>query len=142
VYAARFDAGRRFVRQAAVGAGALPRGALVGMNVIVAGEPMNRFALVVDFQVKPEHLAKFNELIAVNAKASVGTEPGCRQFDVLRTLDDPCRVLLYEVYDSDDAFKTHLEQAHTKTFLGQVKELVTAQTVLKLARTVAPTKGG
>jgi autoinducer 2-degrading protein len=102
---------------------------------------MNRFVLVVDFQVRPEHLAKFNEQIAVNAKASVGTEPGCRQFDVLRTLDDPCRVLLYEVYDSEDAFKTHLEQAHTKTFLGQAKELVVKQTVVKCARTVAPAKG-
>ena len=49
--------------------------------------------------------------------------------------------MLYEVYDSEDAFKTHLEQAHTKTFLGQVKELVTKQTALKLARTVAPAKG-
>ena len=102
---------------------------------------MNRFVLVVDFQVRPEHLAKFNEQIAVNAKASVGTEPGCRQFDVLRTLDDHCRVLLYEVYDSEDAFKAHLEQAHTKTFLGQAKELVVKQTVLKCVRTVAPAKG-
>ena len=63
------------------------------------------------------------------------------QFDVLRAIDDPCRVALYEVYDSEDAFKAHLEQAHTKAFLGQVKELVTKQSVLKLARTVAPAKG-
>ena len=103
---------------------------------------MNRFVLVVDFQVKPESLAKFNEQIAVNAKASVAKEPGCRQFDVLRAIDDPCRVVLYEVYDSEDAFKAHLEQPHTKTFLGLAKELVAKQSVTKLARTVAPAKGG
>lgn len=103
---------------------------------------MNKFVLIVEFQVKPESLAQFNELIAVNAKASVASEPGCRQFDVLRALDDPCRIVLYEVYDSEDAFKTHLEQAHTKAFLGRAKELVTKQTVLKLTRTVAPAKGG
>ena len=102
---------------------------------------MNRFVLIVEFQVKPESLARFNELIAVNAKASVASEPGCRQFDVLRAVDDPCRIVLYEVYDSEDAFKTHLEQAHTKTFLGQAKALVNGQTVLKLTRTVAPAKG-
>jgi quinol monooxygenase YgiN len=101
---------------------------------------MNKFVLIVEFQVKPESLARFNELIAVNAKASVASEPGCRQFDVLSTVDDPCRVVLYEVYDSEGAFNTHLEQVHTKTFLGQVKELVTKQAVLKLARTVAPAK--
>jgi (4S)-4-hydroxy-5-phosphonooxypentane-2,3-dione isomerase len=102
---------------------------------------MNKFVLIVEFQVKPESLTRFNEQIAVNAKASVANEPGCRQFDVLRAIDDPCRVALYEVYDSEDAFKTHLEQAHTKAFLDQVKELVTKQSVLKLARTVAPAKG-
>jgi autoinducer 2-degrading protein len=102
---------------------------------------MNEFVLIVEFQVKPESLAQFDEQIAVNAKASVADESGCRQFDVLRAIDDPCRVVLYEVYDSEDAFKTHLEQAHTKAFLGQVKELVTKQSVHKLARTVAPAKG-
>jgi autoinducer 2-degrading protein len=102
---------------------------------------MNRFVLVVEFQVKPESLAKFNELIAVNAKASVASEPGCRQFDVLSAVEDPSPGGHNKVYDSEGAFKTHLEQAHTKTFLGQVKELVTKQSVLKLARTVAPAKG-
>jgi len=102
---------------------------------------MNEFVLVVEFQVKPESLARFNEQIAVNAQASVAKEPGCRQFDVLRAIDDPCRVMLYEVYDSEDAFKAHLDQAHTKTFLGLAKELVSKQSVLKLARTEAPAKG-
>jgi len=102
---------------------------------------MNKFVLIVEFQVKPESLTKFNEQIAINAKASVAREPGCRQFDVLRAIDDPCRVALYEVYDSEDAFKAHLEQAHTRTFLGLAKELVTKQSVVKLTRAVAPVKG-
>ena len=56
---------------------------------------MNKFVLVVEFDVKPESLQKFNELIAVNAKASVREEPGCRQFDVLQDLDNPSHVVLY-----------------------------------------------
>jgi quinol monooxygenase YgiN len=101
---------------------------------------MSEFVLIVEFQVKPERRAEFDERIAVNAKASVASEPGCRQFDVLRALDDPNRVVLYEVYDSEDAFKTHLEQPHTEAFLGVAKDLVAKQTLLKLSRTVAPAK--
>ena len=48
--------------------------------------------------------------------------------------------MLYEVYDSEEAFKTHLEQPHTTAFLAAAKELVAKQTVVKLARTVAPAK--
>ena len=99
---------------------------------------MNKFVLVVEFDVKPESLQKFNELIAVNAQASVREEPGCRQFDVLQDLDNPSHIVLYEVYDSAEAFQAHMGMAHTQTFLSQAKPLVNKQTAYKLKRTVAP----
>ena len=100
---------------------------------------MNKFVLIVEFQVKPDSLEKFNQAIAINAKASVSEEPGCRQFDVLHNQDDPNHVVLYEVYDSEAAFRDdHMKRKHTQTFLAQAKELVTKQTVYKLERTVAP----
>lgn len=99
---------------------------------------MNKFVLIVEFQVKPESLDRFNQLIEINARASVADEPGCRQFDVLRANDDPCRIVLYEVYDSEDAFKAHMGFSHTQTFLAAAKPLVDKQTVTRLTRTVAP----
>jgi quinol monooxygenase YgiN len=99
---------------------------------------LNKFVLVVEFDVKPESLQKFNELIAVNAQASVREEPGCRQFDVLHDLDRPNHVVLYEVYDSAEAFQAHMGMKHTQTFLAAAKPLVDKQTAFKLKRTVAP----
>ena len=99
---------------------------------------MNKFVLIVEFDVKPEHLPQFNQLIAVNAAASVAEEPGCRQFDVLQTEDNPNRIVLYEVYDSAAAFQDHLGRKHTQTFLAAMKPLITKQTAYKLKRTVAP----
>ena len=99
---------------------------------------MNKFVLIVDFDVKPEHLARFNELIAVNAKASVADEPGCRQFDVLQDQENPNRIVLYEVYDSPAAFQDHMSRQHTQTFLAAAKPLINKQTAYKLKRTVAP----
>lgn len=99
---------------------------------------MNKFVLIVEFDVKPEHLGRFNELIAVNAKASVADEPGCRQFDVLQDQDNPNRIVLYEVYDSPAAFQDHMGRRHTQTFLAAAKPLINKQTAYKLKRTVAP----
>jgi autoinducer 2-degrading protein len=100
---------------------------------------MNNAVLLVELQVKPECLDQFNEAIRVNSTASVG-EPGCRQFDVLRSQDDPCRVFLYEVYENADAVKAHVGQVHTQKFLGLAKGFVTKQTMTRLARTFAPAK--
>ena len=99
---------------------------------------MNKFVLIVEFDVTPEHLARFNELIAVNAKASVAEESGCRQFDVLQDADKPNRIVLYEVYDSAAAFQDHMGRKHTQTFLAAAKPLVQKQVAYKLKRVVAP----
>jgi quinol monooxygenase YgiN len=99
---------------------------------------LNKFVLIVEFDVKPEHLSRFNQLIAVNAKASVAEEPGCRQFDVLQDAEQPNRIVLYEVYDDAAAFQDHLGRKHTQTFLAAAKPLVDKQSAYKLKRTVAP----
>jgi quinol monooxygenase YgiN len=58
---------------------------------------------------------------------------------VLHNQDDPNHVVLYEVYDSEAAFRDdHMKRKHTQTFLAQAKELVTKQTAYRLKRTVAP----
>ena len=99
---------------------------------------MGSYVLIVTFQVKPEHLERFNQMIDVNARASVREEPGCRQFDVMRGNDDPCMVVLYEVYDNEDAFKTHATMNHTQTFLGAAKEMITGRSTMRLERMLAP----
>ena len=66
---------------------------------------MNKFVLVVEFDVKPECLDEFNRLIDINAHASVANEAGCYQFDVVRGMEDPSKILLYEVYASEEALR-------------------------------------
>ena len=99
------------------------------------------FGLVVEFEVKREHLERFNELVAENARLSVSNETGCRQFDVLQDESDPCRVVLYEIYDDVDAFKnSHMPADHTQRFLTAARELVTAQRPRRLVRIAANAK--
>lgn len=43
---------------------------------------------------------------------STRKEAGNIRFDVLQQKDDPCRFFLYEVYESDEAVKSHKETTH------------------------------
>ncbi|MFC6522856.1 putative quinol monooxygenase [Undibacterium arcticum] len=99
---------------------------------------MNKFVLLVEFQVKPDDLTQFMDLVNANAHASVADEPGCLQFDVMQTLDDPCKVVLYEVYASENAFKEHMAMPHTQSFLAAGKPLVSGQKGLPMSRKAAP----
>lgn len=99
---------------------------------------MNKFVLIVEFDVKPECRERFDAAIAINARASVANEPGCFQFDVMRSTDDPNKVVLYEVYANAAAFQAHLAMEHTRTFLGLAKDFVKGQSAVKLERVVYP----
>jgi len=56
----------------------------------------------------------------------------------VRGMEDPSKILLYEVYASEEAFKVHMGWAHTQTFLAAAKPLITRQAATRWLRSVAP----
>ena len=102
---------------------------------------MGPFVLVVEFEVNPENLDRFHELIAENARKSVANEPGCRQFDVMRAHDQANRVLLYEVYDDQAAFEAHAKMPHVAEFFREAKPMLLEQKARRLERVTAASKG-
>jgi (4S)-4-hydroxy-5-phosphonooxypentane-2,3-dione isomerase len=69
------------------------------------------FVTLVHVHVKPEHVDPFIDATRANHEASV-REPGNVRFDVLRSVEDRNRFLLYEWYVDEDAAKAHKETAH------------------------------
>jgi len=84
------------------------------------------FVVTVVFVAKPEFRAQFRKAMIENAEASRTREPGCRQFDVCESADG-AEIFLYEIYDSEAAFKAHLATDHFKRF----NELTTPWTAEK-----------
>ena len=88
--------------------------------------------ILVEFLVKPDFVQRFARLISANAKASVEKEPGCRRFDVLLAPDDPCRFVLYEIYDDAAAFDRHIETRHFKAFAAATEGQIVERSVRRL----------
>lgn len=87
------------------------------------------FVVTVTFQIKPDQFEAFLPLMVQNAEASLTTEDGCRQFDVCTDETRPEEVFLYEVYDDEAAFKTHLKTPHFLKFDADVAEMISEKTV-------------
>jgi len=69
-----------------------------------------------EFVAKPGRIDAFLALAQDDASRSLADEPGCRQFDVVRTEGAPLHVLFCEVYDSRAAFEAHLRTPHLARF--------------------------
>jgi len=72
-------------------------------------------------KVKPENLQDFIDAMVGNHKGSV-MEPGNIRFDVLQQADDPCRFMIYEVFESEEAVKMHKETSHYLRWRERVKD--------------------
>jgi quinol monooxygenase YgiN len=68
---------------------------------------MSKVALVVEFDVKPEHRKAFEEVIRSHARRTREAEPGCLQFDVLIPQREANKVFLFECYRDSAAFDAH-----------------------------------
>ena len=85
------------------------------------------FVVIAEFVVKEGMLEVFLARAFDDAQSSLAKEPGCLQFDVLRTSDHPNRVLFYEVYQSRQAFDEHLKTPHVDKFRALLSEYVQAE---------------
>jgi len=61
--------------------------------------------------VKPENMDDFIAATTENHEASI-EEPGNMRFDVLQSMADPTRFLLYEAYQSEEAAAAHKKKEH------------------------------
>ena len=84
------------------------------------------FVLVVNLRIKPENVERFMAMVLANAREA-RNEPGCRQFDVLVDPQDKTQVMLYEVYNDDQAFEVHQQTPHFKKYLAEAVPLLASR---------------
>lgn len=90
------------------------------------------YAILVEFDLKPDSRPAFMPLMLDNASRSLADEPGCMVFDVLSRADDGDRVVLYEIYRDRVAFDDHLRSPHFLSFDSGVRDYVAAKRVTEL----------
>jgi autoinducer 2-degrading protein len=91
--------------------------------------------ITVRFIIKVGHEDSFLSRVNRQAKDTLGSERGCKQFDVCRDLHDPRRFFLYEVYADDAAFATHLQSPHLQSFDTDTAISIEERTVERWHRT-------
>ena len=85
--------------------------------------------VVVRFEAKADGVDDFLRAVRQQAVDSLALEEACRRFDVAVNRDDPRQVLLYEIYDSREAFNDHLQSEHFRRFDALVVDWVAAKNV-------------
>jgi len=80
----------------------------------------------VHVRVKPEFVNDFIEASVLNHEGSV-MEPGNLRFDFVQQADDPCRFMLYEAFESEEAVAAHKTTEHYLKWRDVVKDMMADQ---------------
>ncbi len=94
---------------------------------------MSHFAIEVVVRVRSGQGDEFTPLILANARAAVRDEPGCRDFRVFRSEDDPDTFVLVEEYDDAAALEAHRATPHYAAFGAAAGDLIVEKTLRRLA---------
>jgi len=73
--------------------------------------------------VKQEMVEEFIKESTANHRESV-KEPGNLRFDFLQQADDPCRFMIYEAYESDEAAAAHKNTPHYQRWRTIVENMM------------------
>jgi autoinducer 2-degrading protein len=73
--------------------------------------------------VKAENIQDFIKAMVENHKGSV-EEPGNMRFDVLQNADDPCRFMIYEAFETEEAVLHHKNTPHYLKWRDTVQEFM------------------
>jgi len=90
------------------------------------------FALVVRFQVRPDRLDEFDELVGRTLVGITAHEPGTLTYLPMRVDGDDTARIFIEVYADEAAFHAHEEQPHTRDFLAALEALLVSVRIERL----------
>ncbi len=87
------------------------------------------YIVTVEFVIWPQHVEEFLQVMQEQARRSLTLEADCHQFDVCIDPQDREKILLYEAYTDEAAFKAHLASDHYLNFDATVREWVKRKAV-------------
>ena len=85
-----------------------------------------------EIEIDPAQLESYKAAVAEHIETAMRVEPGIIALYAVSENDNPTRVRVFEIYRDQDAYRSHLETAHFKTYKATVEKMVRS---LKLIRT-------
>jgi quinol monooxygenase YgiN len=85
-----------------------------------------------EIEIDPAQLESYKAAVAEHIETATRVEPGIIALYAVSENDNPTRVRVFEIYRDQDAYRSHLETAHFKTYKATVEKMVRS---LKLIRT-------
>jgi quinol monooxygenase YgiN len=85
---------------------------------------MSKLAIIATIRIKPERIHEYLLEIRAHAGRCLAEESGTIQFDILQPVNEPDKVILYELFKDDTALESHLNGLLSAQFMKSQEEMI------------------
>ena len=91
------------------------------------------YVRIAEIDVDPARLEAYRMALKEEIDAAIRLEPGVLALHAVSDKENPARIIVFESYGDEAAYKAHLETPHFRSYKAAVESMVTT---LKLTETV------
>ena len=111
---------------------------IVGATVLLSSlswpavddEARRPYVRIAELEVDPAQLESFKAAAKEVGETSVRVEPGCLVLYAVSAKEHPGRVIVFEIYRDEDAYKTHVQTPHFKKFRATTDNMVKSRKLI------------
>ena len=96
-------------------------------------ETQGRYVRLAEIEIDPAQLESYRIAAKKEIETSVRIEPGVLALYAVSEKDNPGRIMVFEMYTDEEAYRKHLDTPHFKAYKATTRNMVKS---LKLIETV------
>jgi quinol monooxygenase YgiN len=90
----------------------------------IAAEAPTPYVQMAEIEIEPAMLESYKAAIKQHIEAATRAEPGVLALYAVSEKENPTRVRVFEVYRDVNAYRSHLETTHFKTYKATTEKMV------------------
>ena len=87
-------------------------------------ETQGRYVRMAEIEIDPAQLESYRTAAKEEIEASVRIEPGVLALYAVSEKDNPGRIIVFEMYADEKAYRKHLDTSHFKTYKATTRNMV------------------
>ena len=108
----------------------LALGALT-FGAALAGDMQGVVVRIAELEIDPAQIENYKVAVREEIEAAVRLEPGVLAIYSVAEKDNPTRLRFFEIYASDEAYKSHLESPHFKKYFVTTKPMIVSRRLIE-----------
>ncbi|KPX12847.1 hypothetical protein ALO73_200199 [Pseudomonas syringae pv. daphniphylli] len=100
-------------------------------QVALCAEPADKVVRIAQIVIDPAQLDAYQAAVKEEMAESVRLEPGVLSIYCVAEKDHPNRLHFFEIYASDEAYRSHIASAHFQKYVTTTKSMILSRELIE-----------